>query len=783
MKKNHVPYFSPPLIKRPVAAGVITFLFFTALGFFILWQRFHLALKEEEQETSAISNLIEQNIEQSLAYSYAAALSLALQVDKDGNVSDFEEIAGPIVDNNPNIDAVQMVPGGVIKKVYPFEEHKDALNYNILQDPEVNKEAFKAIDTKKMYFAGPLELKQGGIAVIGRLPVFIKNEFWGFSAVIIYLDNLLEQSGIKHLGASKFAIQFGKVNPETGTETFFLPEIANMGNSYSEEITLPEGDWRIYVAPLNNHHILEAQFPIAILLFFVSVFLGWLAYLLARQPARLQVLLENQAKEMAKNELKFQTIFNQAAIGMAWVDSKTGRLLQSNKKLQEQLGYSNEELVNMEYSKISHPLDIQENKRLMAELSSNKRRGYSQQNRLAKKNGDYIWTKLTVSPLWETGEEPTTHIALVEDISARVQAQQKLKEKERRFRALVENSHDVILILNKEGQLTYFSPALKRITGYNDEELLQINVASLLHQDDLENIREQMKFIYHNPGIPCAGAVARAKTKNGKWLWAESTITNCIKEENINGFIINLRDITEKKEAEMHLKNSYQMLMEKNARLLNFSYIVSHNLRSHTTNLESLLHLYNTSCCEQERKTYMNLLFTVCNALNNSLYDLNDVVSIHTDLNLKVEELAVNTCLKKALEVLKSQIKSLNARVVVKVPEEMVVAFNAAYMESVLLNFLTNALRYRDTRRTPEMVVHGYLENSKWVLEISDNGIGIDMKKNSGKLFGLYKTFTKREGSRGIGLFMARNQIHAMGGEVTVKSKVGVGTTFKIMFK
>lgn len=183
-------------MRRPVLAGILTFAFFLLIGSFVLWQRYRILKKEQQREISNIINLVEQNIELSLKNTFSAALSLALIINDEGEIEQFDRIAPQIVDSNPNIDAVQLVPGGVITHIYPREGNLVAFNYNILADTARSAEAKKAIAEKRMYFAGPLRLKQGGMAVVGRLPVFVKNEFWGFSAIIIRFENLLHQSGI-----------------------------------------------------------------------------------------------------------------------------------------------------------------------------------------------------------------------------------------------------------------------------------------------------------------------------------------------------------------------------------------------------------------------------------------------------------------------------------------------------------------------------------------------------------------------------------------------------------
>lgn len=763
--------------------GLLAAIFFLGLGFFMLWQRYQILVESRQREMTGIIDVVEQNIDQSLKYSYSAALSLALQIDEDGQIDNFEKIASQLVDGNPNIDAIETVPEGIINQVYPFEENKEAIGYNILKDTTRNKEAFKAIESRKMFFAGPLKLKQGGLAIVGRLPVFIENKFWGFSAVLIKFENLIHQSGIEELSNDKYRFQFSKTNPVTGIEEFFLNKTNDLDFSYSENITLPDGEWKIYIAPIQPFQPLYAVIPVALLIVLMSGALGWIIFNNMKRPAILAAQVKKQAGDLAKSELQFRTIFNQAAIGMVRVDSNTGMILETNNKFQELLGYENSELAQMDHTMISHPEDKEPNIVLMEKLRKNEIREYNLKKRLVRKDGETIWIKLNVSALWSDGEKATSHIALVEDISARVKAKREREENERRFRSLVENSSEVIMIIEENGRAIYASPSLERITGYKELQVAENEIFNLIHPEETQKLIEKFKESRENPGVPFPGIKMRLQTKCLNYIWVEATLTNFTNENSIGGYVVNFRDITGKQEAELNLIKSYDFVMEQNKRLLNFAYIVSHNLRSHSSNLESILELYGSEESEEEKNNYISLLHTVSKNLNQSLHDLNEVVSINNNLDISIESLQVSEYLENTLEVLQLQIKKKNATIINKVPKEMQVPFNASYMESILLNFLTNALRYSHKERHPVIKVTGYLEKGNWVLEISDNGIGIDLDRNGDKVFGLYKTFTDRKDSRGVGLFITKNQIDAMGGCVSLASKPDDGTTFKVIFK
>ena len=179
----------------------------------------------------------------------------------------------------------------------------------------------------------------------------------------------------------------------------------------------------------------------------------------------------------------------------------------------------------------------------------------------------------------------------------------------------------------------------------------------------------------------------------------------------------------------------------------------------------------------------MQLLKTVTTSLSETMEHLNEVININTNITLVTKPLNLNKYIDNTKNVLSEQILLSETTIIKNIPEDLTLNYNPAYLESILYNLISNAIRYKHPERKPIITINWSNKDNLETLEISDNGIGIDMKRNSDKIFGLYKTFNNNPDSRGIGLFITRNQVEAMGGEIKVKSELNKGTTFKIYLK
>jgi PAS domain S-box-containing protein len=836
-----------------------------------------------------------------------------------------------------------LVPNGIIKYIYPLKGNEAAVDLNVLTSPYHKKEALKSLASKKMYFAGPLKLKQGGMGIVGRFPIFRNNKFWGFSAVIIKLHTLLKTSGINTVDDSKYYFQFSKENTSTKKEIFYLPNKSDFSKKYHISTILPDGDWKLYLISKHQNYLYAQILIPGIIGLILAALFGVLIFTLLKIPEELQSLVAIQASKLFNSEVKFEAIFDQAAVGIAHIDSFTGNFIEINNQYCKLLGYSQQEMKERKFQSITHPEDLEEDLINLDKLRNGKIKEYSMEKRYFTKSGDIVWTNLTVSPLFKKDEKVTTHISIVEDISLKKEAEKLIKKSETRFKSIFDDSplplreedfsavkkyleelnlvnqdkdivknyfqknpksvvkaHSLVklinvnraclklymvqskeelllkksvlfdsvssncfskqllaitqgknnfifdsIIKNKAGQyrdinlrwnviqgyeksleriivsteditdrklsenvilksqqkieslintidgivwerdaktftFNFISQKTEKILGYTPDEWLSSKTfwADHIHPEDRQRIidycilktKENLNYDFEY----------RMIAKNGAVVWLRD-IVNVISENDqavsLRGIMI---DITTTKEAEKDLNNSFNLVTEQNKRLLNFSYIVSHNLRSHTSNIASIMSLIESAESEEEKNEMILLLKSVSNSLNETMIHLNEVINIRTNVGLVSESLNLKQYIETVEKVLSEQINLKQVSISTIMPDNVMINYNPAYLESILYNIISNSIRYSHPDRKPVIIVKWINDDENKILQISDNGVGIDLVKNADKIFGMYKTFTSNVDSKGIGLFITKNQIDAMGGTITVESEPNIGTTFKI---
>ncbi len=392
------------------------------------------------------------------------------------------------------------------------------------------------------------------------------------------------------------------------------------------------------------------------------------------------------------------------------------------------------------------------------------------------------WVLAAGKPFYKDGKISRL-IGTFQDITEDVEAENKIIENEKLLRTLIDNIPLNIFIKDKDSKKVLVNKAEcdylgvsnpQEIIGKTDYDLYDKDVADISRHEDVHVMKTQKPILKKRTiNVKKDGSSTSFLTSKIPFVNADG------RSKGVIGISMDISDVIQKEDQ---LRNLINVTAIQNKKLINFAHIVSHNLRSHTANFSMLLDFLVNEKEASERKRIMDMLLHASDNLMDTLENLNEVVDISTDVNLEKKSLNLNENITKVQQNLSAFLHQNNVQINNNIADTVNVKAVPAYMESIILNLVTNAVKYRHPDRNPSIVLSAKKKEDITIFCIQDNGLGIDLDKYGQKLFGMYKTFHNNKDARGIGLYIVKNQIEAMGGNITVKSEVEKGSTFSVYF-
>ncbi|MBA9079253.1 PAS domain S-box protein [Rufibacter quisquiliarum] len=398
------------------------------------------------------------------------------------------------------------------------------------------------------------------------------------------------------------------------------------------------------------------------------------------------------------------------------------------------------------------------------------------------KSGQKYWLRLQVQPqVDETGK--VEHVfALLTDITRQKQEEQQL----RLLESVIINAHDAIAISEvtprqpQQLQTIFCNEAFLQMTGYGAMEVLGRDVLVLSGPETSTAALAELEQILQRQ---CAGEVEMINYRQGgEKFWTHLAVIPIFdKKQTLTHWISIQRDITAQKNLEAEREQLISELTSSNAGLKQFSYIISHNLRAPLANLTGIADLIDlNSVPEGRNRLLIQKLGESTRQMNTIVNDLMEVLMMKENRQVKKEVVRLEEAFQEVVGSVDGQLQEANPHITVDFSQAQELSFNPGYLHSILLNLLTNALRYRAPGRRLEIEVKTEARPDKILLHFSDNGQGINLERYGDRIFGLYQRFHQHKDSKGLGLYIAHSQAKAMGGNLSVASQVGQGTTFTL---
>lgn len=307
-----------------------------------------------------------------------------------------------------------------------------------------------------------------------------------------------------------------------------------------------------------------------------------LVYLFKFLPKAFSLRL-NKKREEGKREERFRILVEEIKDYAIFMIDAEGRVTTWNKGAEAIEGYTADEVIGKHISIFFCKEDIDKK---IPEYNLQKAREmgrYGGESQWIRKGGTIFWCNFVITPLYDHTGQLYGYSKITRDVTERKELQdrvnqlnqdleKRIEEKtrevivsEKRFRALVENSHDAISLLNEKFEAIYRSPVSMRVKGTVAPEGQRTSMIDQVHPDDRVLVKEALLYVMDHPGEPCPISF-RTSHKDGDYVYAEGFFTNMLHDESVKAIVTNLRDVTERKRIEDDLRKTFQELEEyKNA--------------------------------------------------------------------------------------------------------------------------------------------------------------------------------------------------------------------------
>ncbi|OYU84008.1 MAG: hypothetical protein CFE24_08690 [Flavobacterium sp. BFFFF2] len=509
--------------------------------------------------------------------------------------------------------------------------------------------------------------------------------------------------------------------------------------------------------------------------------------LLERMSSLIAVVIENRkaAEEVRKSKERYEMV-SLATRDTIWDWNIQSDTIHWSKGLEEVFGYYKDITTTDSkwwFEKI-HPEDSVAMSVNLYNFLNSKSDSWQHEYRFKCNDGTYKYILDRAFLVKDDKGEPARLIGTLQDISQQKSEEQRLKLLE----TVIVESKDAVVIAEADEALTstpkivFINASFSKMTGYQLEEVRGNHFGILFGpQSDKRELVRLTQALQIESDCEIQSICYR---KSGERFWADLSIIPIKNNEGVLTHWISIqRDISEEKSKDIEKEQLIRELTQNNRDLKQFSYITSHNLRAPLSNLIGLLNLVDElEVHDEELRELIDGFSKSTHLLNETINDLVKVVIIKDNPYMLLEDVNFIETIDGIKEQLSYLFKLHETIFHVDIQEMWVPHVNKSYFESVILNLMTNAIKYREPSRTLEITIQVQKIESQLHITFGDNGIGIDLARNADKVFGLYQRFHNYSDSKGLGLYLVKSQIESMGGTISIDSKVDVGTTYTIIF-
>jgi len=480
---------------------------------------------------------------------------------------------------------------------------------------------------------------------------------------------------------------------------------------------------------------------------------------------------------LRESEERFRQTFELATIGIAHIGLDR-KFIRVNPRLCEILGYSERELIGKTGREISHPGDLDLINSQRPKLYAGEIDRVRVEKRYVRKDGSIVWVDFNMVVERDAAGKPLREIAIYEDITARREAEEALRDSEERFRQTFELAASGIAHVSLEGRFMRVNRSLCEIFGYEAEELVGKGVREISHPSDRGSTDAGRAAVLAGK-VESVRLEKRYLRKDGETVWVDLAIALVRGPDGKPLYEIAIfDDITPRKDAEHALHQAHEELKRSNAELGQFAYVASHDLQEPLRMVSSYTQLLQRRYGDRfdgDAREFMAFIVDGAARMKQLIEDLLAYSRVGTR-GREFHEVATDAPLRRALLNLKSAIDEAGASV--SYAGLPTLEADELQLTQLFQNLIGNALKFRSAS-VPRITVSAKEKETEWEFGVQDNGIGIEPQYFE-RIFMVFQRLHNKGDypGTGIGLAICKKVVERHGGRIWVESQPGQGATF-----
>lgn len=398
-------------------------------------------------------------------------------------------------------------------------------------------------------------------------------------------------------------------------------------------------------------------------------------------------------------------------------------------------------------------------------------------------------------------------LVFAHEVTDQVQARRVVERNEQYLRQMANNVPSMIWVTDTAGQCMYLNQQWYSYTGQTEATGLGRGWLNAVHPDDLTATCTTFEAATSRQAP--FSLLYRLRRQDGRYRWAvDSGLPRFTHSGEFDGFVGTVFDIHEQKQGEQALQRlttklrtardraealnadlqaSNEQLRRTNVDLDNFIYTASHDLKAPITNIEGLVYLMQDQLpadlpLTADLQPVLAMMQAAVERFKRTLEHLSDVTKLQREYDRPAQDTLLAPVVEDVCQDLQPLIEATGAQVEVGVTDCASVPFSAKNLRSVVYNLLSNALKYHRPNCPPQVHIRCRTEDAFVVLEVQDNGLGIEESRQP-EMFQMFRRFHAHVEGSGIGLYMVKRVVENAGGHIQVRSQPGAGATFTVYFR